>query len=222
MSIVDNIESKLNIFSISILSLGGIGALTLGIYQTYNGLDKPILLIIGLPFLIFGICCIYWALTIDILTVTKNELIIKAITGKTKWSITLKELTSYSEIKKENTKFKSDPTHAKWKDLILMSNNFKYGISSVYYSNYNELRLALTKGLKRDTQSEFEWKRKNSLKWGYSCVILGSPLAFLLLKNGISDYNIKTLLIVIGFIVFFFANGISIIIKNKKPAGNKS
>ena len=57
------IKSKISIFSISILTIGGIGSLILGSFIIKNGIEKNGLLFLGIPILLLGIYCFYWIMT---------------------------------------------------------------------------------------------------------------------------------------------------------------
>tara|TARA_X000000950_G_C13622346_1_gene539911 strand:- start:63 stop:728 length:666 start_codon:yes stop_codon:yes gene_type:complete len=211
------IKSKISIFSISILTIGGIGSLILGSFIIKNGIEKNGLLFLGIPILLLGIYCFYWLLNFDVLEITKSNFIIKSPFGKIKNIIPLNELKSYNEIKKENAQNVGEPGHMKWKDLTLFGNNFKYKISSTTYSNYPELRKVITRGLKRNKKSEIEWNRKNGFYYGIGFLIFGIIVCLWLTitSKEISDKIIGG---IFGLLFVFY--GIYLLNKNKKPTAN--
>ncbi|MCP4053489.1 MAG: hypothetical protein GY739_10550 [Mesoflavibacter sp.] len=211
------IKSRINIFSYFFLIIGGIGITILGTILIQNGIEKVLLMLIGIIFLIIGIYSIYWIFNFEILEITDSELIIKSIIGKTKKKIPLKEFTSFNEIKKQNAQTRGEPAHMKWNDLTLIGKSYSYKVSSLAYSNYPELRRVLTKGLKRNKASEVEWNRKNGKYFGLGFVFFGIIVGLWL---GITpkDINDKIIGGTIGFI--FLSYGIYLIIKNKKPTAN--
>ena len=95
---------KISIFSISILTIGGIGSLILGSFIIKNGIEKNGLLFLGIPILLLGIYCFYWIMNFDVLEITKSKFIIKSPFGKIKNIIPLNELKSYNEIKRKMLK----------------------------------------------------------------------------------------------------------------------
>ncbi|MFK8059977.1 MAG: hypothetical protein AB8B78_07795 [Polaribacter sp.] len=207
------IKSKISIFSISILLIGGIGAFVLGSFIIKNGIEKNGLLFLGIPILLLGIYCFYWLLNFDVLEITKIKIIIKSPLGKVKNIILLNELKSYNEIKKQNAQNIGEPGHLKWKDLTLFGNNFEYKISSTTYSNYSELRKVITSGLKRNKKSEIEWNRKNRFYYGIGFLIFG---IFVCLWLTITSKEISDKIIGGIFGLLFVFYGIYLLKKNKK------
>jgi hypothetical protein len=211
------VKSKLNIFYYLILTVGGIGALILGVYLTIQGIENSTLFFIGIPFTALGLYSVYWIFNVDILIITDSELIKKSITGKIKESISRKNIKSFNEIEKQNAQYKGEPAHMKWKDLTLFGENFNYKISSTTYSNYVELKREIIKGLQRNKKSEVEWNRKNGQYYGIGFTIFGIVLALWL---GIlpKELDEKIIGVIIGLV--FLSYGIYLLNKNKKPTAN--
>ena len=211
------VKSKLNIFYYLILTVGGIGALILGVYLTIQGIENSTLFFIGIPFTAPGLYSVYWIYNVDILIITDSELIKKSITGKIKESISRKNIKSFNEIEKQNAQYKGEPAHMKWKDLTLFGENFNYKISSTTYSNYVELKREIIKGLQRNKKSEVEWNRKNGQYYGIGFTIFGIVLALWL---GIlpKELDEKIIGVIIGLV--FLSYGIYLLNKNKKPTAN--
>ena len=211
------VKSKLNIFYYLILTVGGIGALILGVYLTIQGIENSTLFFIGIPFTALGLYSVYWIFNVDILIITDSELIKKSITGKIKESISRKNIKSFNEIEKQNAQYKGEPAHMKWKDLTLFGENFNYKISSTTYSNYVELKREIIKGLQRNKKSEVEWNRKNGQYYGIGFTIFGIVLALWL---GIlpKELDEKIIGVIIGLV--FLSYGIYLLNKNKKPINN--
>ncbi len=207
------IKSKPKLSTILILNIGGILAIIFGTAFIINGKSNLAVLIIGSPFLALGIYSLYWVYNFDILHITDEKLIFKSVTGYTKKTILLSEFISYAEIEKENVN-----RDIKWKDLTLIGHDFKYKISSTSYSNYSELRKTLIKGLKRNSASEKEWKRRNELKFGYGFILFG--ILFSLFFGNIMDSktDIIPIILLLGFFIFLIGYGIRLVRKNKNTS----
>ena len=220
------IESKTNMSMIWLLSIGGVLMMVLGLYllllQNNSGKhdDGWILRILGTPFLILGLYAVYALLNHDHLTISKRTLIIESIFGKTKNEIDLSKVNSYTEISKQNMKFRHELAHMKWKDLTLICDGNSYQISSSTYRNYDELRKHLTKGIKQNKTLENEWQRKNNLKFGYGFTFFGPLLALLIFRNGIPSDQIVGGVTLIGFLMIPTIVGVNLIRKNKKSTDN--
>ncbi|SDY12662.1 hypothetical protein SAMN05444411_1322 [Lutibacter oricola] len=206
------IKSKIKASSLSILLIGGIGALVLGIVLAQKGIEKNSLLFIGIPFIALGIYSLYWLVNFDIIEITRTEFIIKSVFGNIKKIIPLKSIKSFNEIKKQNSQIKGEPAYMEWKDLMLFGNDFKYKISSTTYRNYPELKRIVTKGLKRNTGSEREWNRKNGKYFGIGFLIFGITIFFWLVITS-KEINDKIVGGIFGLL--FMIYGIYLIIKNK-------
>jgi hypothetical protein len=207
------IKSELKTSNILILLIGGIASTFFGAKFTISALEKLGILFVSIPFLFLGIASIYHLINYNILIITENKLVIKTLIGITKKTINLSEILSYNEIEKQNAKYKHEIGHMKWKDLTLFGENFKYKISSSSYNNYVELRKALIKGKKRNTKSENEWQRKNSLYYGIGFLIFGIIISIWLERIS-KDLNEK--LLSLAFSSLFTIYGIYLIWKNKK------
>ena len=205
------VKSKLNIFNFIILFLGSMAGIFLGIKFTLIGFDKLSVLFVGVSFLLLGLLAMYYFINFNVIYITNDKLIFKSLFGYTKKSIFLSEITSYNEIKKENSKFKYEAEHMKWNDLTLYGDSFKYKISSTSYNNYSELKSVLIKGLKRDYNSEINWERNNSLYYGIGFLIFGLIISFWL---GINSNDITDIVLTIIFSLFFIIYGIYLINKN--------
>lgn len=66
-----------------------------------------------------------------------------------KKTILLNDIHSWTEINK-----KQNPGNITWTELTIYTNKTKYVIMTLHWNNYNELKEALTKGKKRDTEKE--------------------------------------------------------------------
>jgi hypothetical protein len=207
------IKSEIKIVNILILLIGGIVFTFFGIKFTISALEKLGILFVSIPFLFFGIASIYYLINYNILEIGNEKLIIKSLFGFKKKSINLSEIKFYNEIKKENAKYKHEVGHMKWKDLTLFGENFKYKISSTSYHNYPELKRALTRGKQRNTKSEKEWQRKNSLYYGIGFLIFGIIIS---IWFGIISKDLNEKLLSIGFSSLFIIYGIYLIRKNRK------
>lgn len=220
------IESKTKMSMILLLAIGGILMLALGLYLIFlqnnsgENADDWVHRILGTPFFMLGLYSIYSILNHDKLKISNKILIIESIFGKTKNEIDLRKVKSYTEISKENMKFRSELAHMKWKDLTLVYEGDSYQISSSTYKNYDELRKHLIKGLNRNISLENEWQRKNNLKFGYGFTLFGPLIALLVFRNGISLDQIGGGIILIGFLLIITIVGLNLIRKNKKPADN--
>ena len=207
------IKSELKTSNILILLIGGIASTFFGVKFTISALEKLGILFVSIPFFFLFIASIYHLINYNILIITENKLVIKTLIGITKKTINLSEILSYNEIEKQNAKYKYEIGHMKWKDLTLFGENFKYKISSSSYNNYVELRKALIKGKKRNTRSENEWQRKNSLYYGIGFLIFGIIISIWLERIS-KDLNEK--LLSLAFSSLFTIYGIYLIWKNKK------
>lgn len=205
------LKSKLNIYSFLILIIGGIGAIILGIILILKGQHENPLLFVGILFLFFGLLSTYWIFKYDFLEITETQLIIKSITGKTKKSIPLTEFSSYNEIEKQNAKYKGETTYLKWKDLILFSEGYNYKISSMIYSNYDELKSIITKGLIKNKEYKVQYYQKSKTYLGTGFIIFGIITGLWIGILSI-DNNDKYIGGIIGLL--FFCYGIYIL--NKK------
>ena len=211
------IESEINYSSFSIIFIGGIVVLCLGIFFFVNSTENSIAIYTGIVLSIIGIYFIYRALILDVLEITERNLIVKSLFGNTKKEINLNEFISYNEIEKHyNTKYSNVVNF----DLTLFTKTSKYIISSTNYKNYSKLKKHLTKKLSRNKVSEKKWNRKNGLKIGIGALISGLIFIILVFKNGFDDYETLDYFIVFGFLIIYVAIGIYLIMKNKKPVAN--
>jgi|TARA_B110000908_G_C10037746_1_gene350330 hypothetical protein len=207
------LKSELKLINVIVLLLGGIIFTFFGIKFTIAAMEKNGILIVSIPFLFFGFAALYSLFRFDILEITENQLIFKSLFGFKKKSIRLSEIKSYNEIKKQNAKYRSEPGHMEWNDLTLFGENFKYKISSTSYKNYAELKKVLTKGKLRNTKSENEWQRKNSLYYGIGFLIFGTILS---IWFGLISKDLNEKLLSIAFSSLFIIYGIYLIRKNIK------
>lgn len=203
---------------IVILIIGGLITSIIGLYFILVLDDLLSQIVIGCPFFCFGVYCFYCLLSYDILDLTKSELVINSIVGKTKRRISLNKIISYTEIEKENGGLGAP--RMKWKDLTIYTNNQPYKISSSTYTNYPELRKGLIKGLKKDKDLEQKWQRKNDLQFGYGFVIAAIVLGGIIFRNGINVNELTSTIILIGIILIPLVVGFYLIMKARKPAGN--
>lgn len=210
------IKSSIKISTIIILIIGGILSTILGAKLLIDGIEKQALLIVGIPFFTLGLYCLYCFLNYDILIISNGKLTLKSITGRTKKTISLSEFKSFTEIEKENAKFRGEVGHMKWKDLTLIGDNISYKISSVSYSNYYRLRRELIKGLKRNKKAENKWKHKLQTYWGIGFTLFGVLIGFWFWKA--SGDNPTEKLISTLMAVFFIGYGVYLIMKTKKAS----
>lgn len=110
-------------------------------------------LAIGAFFGLFSVVCFLSFLVFDTLLVYKDRLEIKSILGYHKQTIYLKDITGYTEIDRK-------AKHDSWTDLTVYTERTKYKLSSNYYSNYFELKLALTRGKQKVVPKAFSWLKK--------------------------------------------------------------
>tara|TARA_R110000744_G_scaffold83679_3_gene163862 strand:- start:24 stop:674 length:651 start_codon:yes stop_codon:yes gene_type:complete len=210
-----DIIAKPKISTILILILGGTLGIVLGTILTLKGFEKQVLLILGIAFIGLGIYSIYWIINFDILKITDGKLIFKSITGITKKTIPLTEFQSYTEIEKQNAQYKSEFGYMKWKDLTLIGDNFTYKLSSTSYTNYEELRRELIKGLKRNTKAEDKWNNNNLTYIGVGVILFGLFIG-LWFWNASEIANEKNLSIIISF--GFIGYGIFLLNRRKKAS----
>tara|TARA_R110002126_G_scaffold75461_6_gene188272 strand:- start:248 stop:907 length:660 start_codon:yes stop_codon:yes gene_type:complete len=211
------IKSEINYGSFSIILIGGIVVLCLGIFSSQKLTENNIGIYSGIILSIIGTYFIYRALIFDVLEITGKKLIVKSIFGKTKKELNLDEFISYNEIEKHyNTKHSNV---VNW-DLTLFTKTSKYKISSTNYKNYTKLKKHLTKKLSRNIRSEKKWNRNNGLRIGIATTVCGLIFGILVYVNGFNDYELLDYFIVFGFLIIFVAIGIYLIIKNKKPVAN--
>ena len=211
------IKSEINYSSFSIILIGGIVVLCLGIFSFLKLSENNIGIYSGIILSLIGAYLIYRALIFDTLEITNKKLIVKSIFGKTKKEINIDEFISYNEIEKHyNTKYSNV---VNW-DLTLFTKTSKYIISSTNYKNYTKLKKQLTKKMSRNIRSEKKWNRNNGLGIGIGSTICGLIFGTLIFINGFNDYKLLDYFIVFGFLIIFIAIGIYLIIKNKKPVAN--
>jgi uncharacterized membrane protein YfcA len=187
------IKSEINYSSFSIILIGGIVVLCLGIFSFQKLTENNIGVYSGILLSIIGTYFIYKALIFDILEITDQKLIVKSIFGKTKKEINLSEFVSYNEIEKHyNTKHSNV---VNW-DLTLFTKTSKYIISSTNYKNYKKLKKHLTKKLNRNKSSEKKWNKKNGLGIGIGTTIFGLIFGVLVFIKGFNDYELLDYFIV--------------------------
>lgn len=212
------IKSVFNIKIIVLLIIGGMMTSITGLYFIIVVDDLLSKLVIGFPIIWFGVYCFYCLLSYDILHLSKSELVINSIVGKTKRRISLSKIITYTEIEKENGALGGPKM--KWQDLTIYTNNQLYKISSSTYTNYRELRKGLIKGLKKDKRLEQKWQQTNNLLLGYGFVIVAIVLGSIIFRHGIDGHELTGAIILIGIILFPLAVGLYLIMKARKPAGN--
>ena len=140
------LKSKAKKSSVFLALLGGLSTLFIGVYFILQGQTNLLLKGTGILFGIYGLYCLYWCYNYNILFITKYVLIVKIFTGAEKKRILLKDIKSYSEKDKENM---SRQASMNWKELTLNGKDFNYKIYSNSYSNYDEIKEWLTKGVKK-------------------------------------------------------------------------
>ncbi|WP_408050031.1 hypothetical protein [Tenacibaculum halocynthiae] len=143
------IRSEINVFSVLILIIGGIGAIIIiaGNFIYVGIYEKSFLsLCFSLIFLIAGIYSLYCIFKVDMLEITKSHFKIKSIFGSTKKEISLTSLKAMKEIEKEG----GGDVNLKWKELNLYGKDFEYKLTSITYGNYLELKNGISKELKKN------------------------------------------------------------------------
>ena len=151
------ISSEINVFSMFILTVIGIGAIILAVFLMEAGIyeKKNELLFISLLLLISGIYSIYCIFKVDVLEITQSDLKIKSIFGSIKKEISLTALKAMKEIEKEG----GDEVNLKWKELKLFGKDFEYKLTSMTYGNYSELKAVLSEELKKNKLSRVKKKK---------------------------------------------------------------
>lgn len=151
------VSSEMNVFSVFILIVGGVGSFILTILFINKGIygEKYDLLFFSLIFLVLGIYIGYCVFKIDILEITKSDFVIKSIFGSTKKKIPLTSLKAMKEIEKEggDIDFKF-----KWKELKLFGKDFEYKLTSVTYGNYPELKAIFLREIRKNKLSRVKKK----------------------------------------------------------------
>lgn len=211
-------KSSINVKGILILLIGGIAFTILGGVLIYNDRGNYVGISLGGLFLTFGIYCFYAFLNFDNLDISADKLIVKSIYGRTKKTIFLKEIIKYNEIEKENAS--RGLARLKWKDLTLFTKTDTYKISSTTYTNYEQIKKHLIRGIKRDSKSETEWNRKNGFYIGIGSVVFGIIFSYFIFNGNINEFDFLTWLLILGFLILFLGYGMYLIIKNKRPVAN--
>lgn len=203
------IKSEINKSTFIVVLIGGMVFMTIGGVIVYNNFENYVGIIAGVILSVFGTYFVFMSLKTDVLEISKTTLIIKSIFGPVKRRIKLNDFLSYNEIEKENK-------HLKWKDLMLFQREGKaYKIHSSNYNNYDEIKRYLISGIKRNVESEKEWKRKNSIYFGVFSTLFG-VLAFGFLFANQSSNELEDNIIAFLFFGLFIAYGLYLIAKNKK------
>lgn len=151
------VESKNSFKSyLFILSLGGIGCMVASYFLTQNALNAPNFqlwpLMISIFFGVMGALAIGAIYKLDTLHIY-HRLEIVSIFGGIKNVIYIREITSWTEIYKEN---KND----KWQELTIYTDSTKYKIASSFYKNYSSIKNQLVKGRPRNTEKEHKYYRR--------------------------------------------------------------
>ncbi|GAL81332.1 hypothetical protein JCM19274_2408 [Algibacter lectus] len=103
----------------------------------------------------------------------------------------------------------------RWKDLTLIGDNFTYKLSSTSYTNYEELRRELIKGLKRNNKAEDKWNNNNLTYIGVGVILFGLLIG-LWFWNATEIVNEKILSIIIS--IGFIGYGIFLLNRRKKAS----
>lgn len=154
----------------TLLLLGGLGMLWVCYYLTSGALKDPYPQIAGIIlggfFGLFGFLCLISIYSFDSILIYPDHFKVKSIFGNTKKIIYLNNITTWTEIEKENK-------HMKWTDLTIYTEQEKYKLTSSLYKNYSQLRSALIKGKTRDLERQNNWFRRNNLYYAIGFIILG-------------------------------------------------
>lgn len=158
-------------FHLIVYLIGGIGSSTAGYKLLSQGFGMPYpqlpSVVLGTLFSLFGIVCILAIYNLDSIYVYSDRFEIKSIFGNTKKEILLQDITTWTEIEKENK-------HTKWTDLTIYTEKEKYKIYSNIYDNYLELKRSVTRGKVRDLDRQRQWFRNNDIYFGIGMLIVGS------------------------------------------------
>lgn len=171
------VRSEFKTGNVIILILGTIVPIIIGIILMLTSKDTIAGYLMGTLFSGFGIYCGYTFLSLKQLVIAKEELLIYSIWGGLKQTIPLKELKHYTAIKKKTAGGSDLHSGMEWEDLTLVSKTATYNISSSLYSNYSQLKKAVTAGLKKDKKMQTQWDYKISLQWAYIYLIFGLLLS---------------------------------------------
>ncbi len=159
-----------------ILLLGGLGMFW-GCYALISeAISSPYPQLLDVSFGIFfgvlGFLSIIGIYHLDSILIYSDCVKVKSIFGNTKKTIFLDEITSWTEIEKENK-------HNRWTELTLYTERTKLKLSSSIYDNYPELRRTLVRGKRRDFDREKKWSNRNNLYYAIGFAILGGVFLYL-------------------------------------------
>jgi hypothetical protein len=173
-----------------ILTLGGIGFIVASYFLTQNVLNVPIFQL--WPLMISGFLGVIGALAIGsiyklyTLHIYQDRLEIISIFGSIKKTIYLREITSWTEIYKENKK-------DKWQELTIYTDTTKYKITSSFYKNYSSIKNQLIKGKPRDSKKEHTYYRRLFLIYAIGMLLIGTAFLYGAFTNCFPDeHTIKS------------------------------
>ncbi len=134
------IKSQLNIPRLVMLFIA-MGACCVGfiliLTRAFNAGDYSFLVVATLPIGFFAVCY-YFLSESNIITIENDDVVIKSVFGRTKRSFKISELHNWLEnhvVGKYNT----------YDKLCLIGADFEYKTRSLCYTNYTELKFALTR-----------------------------------------------------------------------------
>jgi len=154
----------------TILALGFIGA---GL-ASYFLIEKSLSLLyyqiagltLGIIFGIFSLSCLIAVFLIDNLKLFDDKIVVGSTLGFVKRTIFLKDITKWTQIKKE-TKY------TQWKDVIIFYGDKKYTISSAGYKNYKEIKLHIVNGKKNDKSEAEKWLNRIAFRDSILFILAG-------------------------------------------------
>jgi hypothetical protein len=158
-----------------ILLIGGAVSIGVGVHLSRSAFDAPYPklddLVLGCVAVIFGIYALISTLKIDKLFIYNDRLEVLSLFNSVKKVIYLNEITTWTEIEKENKYYK-------WQELTIFTDTTKYCIVSNYYSNFLALKKALTKGKPRNHEKEKQHNRRVTYVYVIAFAIIGIALLY--------------------------------------------
>lgn len=153
-----------------ILLLGGIGFSFLCYYLISSSLSGPypqiVGIILGIFFGIFGLLCLISLNSFDSILIYSDRVVVKSILGYIKKTIYFSDITSWTEIPKQNNS-------SKWLELTIFTERTKYKLSSSIYNNYSHLKRTIVKDKQRNLIKQRNWSRRNNLYYAIGTSLFG-------------------------------------------------
>lgn len=172
--------------------------------------------ILYILFSVFFLIGGYSILSYNEIVVTKEYVKVYSLLGYVKKKIHLKDILSYTTIKKQNAKFKYEAEYIQWEELTLYTKGSKVRLYSTNYVNYRKLRKVLTKRGKRDVKREKAWQKRNARSWGIGFIISGLFFIIYLVIVSLKEEGFSSSLL---FFVLIFSyliySGAKLYLRNK-------